>query len=61
MLLDFFFWGGFHGFSWEQRGQSPPTKCKGDYRKLKANEGRGGLKNITEPYWGEQLIVTQTK
>ena len=44
MLLDCFFWGGggeFHGFSWEQRGQSSPTKCRGDYRKLKTNEGRG--------------------
>ena len=51
MLLDFFFLGGgeFHGFSWEQRGQSSPTKSRGDYRKLKANEGLGGLKNITEP------------
>ena len=28
MLLDFFSGGGFHGFSWEQRGQSSPTKCK---------------------------------
>ena len=53
MLLDFFLGGGgFHGFSWEQRGQSPPTKCKGDYRKLKANEGRGVLK-ISQSLTGE--------